>query len=313
MISLLKKEILDQSDIELIIKNQTEESTYLEFKSADSLINSDRNKFQISREVSAFANSDGGLLIYGIKESDHKAVSLDFIDGIKVTKEWIENVIDSNIKRTISDLRINPIRFNSNIEKTVYVIKIPNSLLSPHIANDNRFYRRSNFKILPMEEYEIRNLYNKRLVTKLFIENLIITVAGSSRMGEKIKEIDYLFTVQVKNVGLSIENNYKMEIHIPYQFYQTCKPNYNTLQKYQIRIENGFSVFSIPNSSPIFQNEITTVLTFPLSFSRSNFSIINDFGIKLKLYYTSGTEEKQIDIIKLLSSPQYNLIFNDFY
>jgi hypothetical protein len=245
-------------------------------------------------------------------ESDHKAISLDFINGHNISKEWIENVIDSNIKRTIQDIRIFPIRFDSDIEKTIYAIKIPNSQLSPHMANDNRFYRRANFKILPMEEYEIRSLYNKKLVTKLIIEDLIISQAGSSRTGDKINEIDYHFTVQVKNVGLSIEKDYKIEIHIPFQFYQTCKPAYNPLQKYQIRIENNYSVFSIPNSSPIFQNEITTILTFPLSFTRSTFSIIKGLGIRLKLYFTSGTDEKEIDIIQLLEQPQYNLIINDF-
>jgi predicted HTH transcriptional regulator len=125
MISLLKKENLEQSDIELIIRNQAEESTYLEFKSGESLKNSDKNKLQISKEVSAFANSDGGLIIYGIMESDHKAISLDFINGHNISKEWIENVIDSNIKRTIQDIRIFPIRFDSDIEKTIYAIKSP--------------------------------------------------------------------------------------------------------------------------------------------------------------------------------------------
>jgi hypothetical protein len=267
-----------------------EESVYLEFKSAASLENTDRNKIEISKDVSAFANSDGGLLIYGIKEKDHKADSYDFIDGRKVTKEWIENVIDSNIKRIIPKLRIFPIRFDSDLEKSVFIIKIPASRMSPHMSSENRYYRRANYKVIPMEEYEIRNLYNRRLGTKLSIDKIIVNPNGASSTGNKLRSVTYLFLVQIRNDGTSIEKDYKVEIHLPEIVYQNNR-YMNPLERCFIRKENGFLIFSIPNTSPIFQDEVTTIISFSLSITKSNLVPLMENGIKLKLYYTSGIEE----------------------
>jgi hypothetical protein len=292
MISIYEKENFGQSDIDQIIQNQMEESTYLEFKSSNSLDNTDRNKKEISKDISAFANSDGGLIIYGIKENDHKADSVDFINGRVITKEWIENVIDSNIKRIIPGLKIFPIRFSNDLEKTIYIIKIPSSISSPHMANDNRYYRRANYKILPLEEYEIRNQYNKKLVTKLVFEDLIINSSGTSRVGERLKSINYTISIQIKNIGFAIEKDYKIEIRLHNRIYEESMPAYNPLNKYLIREEKEFKIFSIPNSSPIFQNEITTITSFFLTFNRSNFEFLSNYGLDIKLYFTSGVEEK---------------------
>jgi len=90
---------------------------------------------EIVKDVSSFANSAGGMIIYGIKELNHVADSFTFIDGNIYTKEWIEQVIQSGIQRKIEGLKIFPVRFDDNIEKSIYVIKIPESFSAPHILN----------------------------------------------------------------------------------------------------------------------------------------------------------------------------------
>jgi predicted HTH transcriptional regulator len=57
-----------EEDIERIINESWEESLNLEFKSSDSLNNTDLNKKEISKDISAFANSAGGIVIYGIRK-----------------------------------------------------------------------------------------------------------------------------------------------------------------------------------------------------------------------------------------------------
>jgi len=41
------------------------------------LNNTERNKNEISKDVSAFANSDGGTIIYGIEEEGHLPKRID--------------------------------------------------------------------------------------------------------------------------------------------------------------------------------------------------------------------------------------------
>src|SRR5579863_9323858 len=102
------KGIFTEDDLNALIKNHAEESLYLEFKSNGSLQTSDPKKNEIAKDVSAFANSDGGILIYGINEVNHMADSFSFIDGQQFTKEWLENVIQSRISRRLPNIVIHP-------------------------------------------------------------------------------------------------------------------------------------------------------------------------------------------------------------
>ena len=55
---LLTKEIFTEKDILDLIENEIEESIYLDFKAGDALGRSDGKRKEISKDVSAFANSD---------------------------------------------------------------------------------------------------------------------------------------------------------------------------------------------------------------------------------------------------------------
>ena len=52
------------------IKAEVEEGLTLEYKAAAALEKSDRKKLEVSKDVSAMANSAGGRLMYGVKEYD---------------------------------------------------------------------------------------------------------------------------------------------------------------------------------------------------------------------------------------------------
>ena len=54
------------------------ESLHLEYKASDAIDKRDnRTKVEMARDVSAFANADGGQIIYGMKEKDHEPDGLD--------------------------------------------------------------------------------------------------------------------------------------------------------------------------------------------------------------------------------------------
>src|SRR3989339_142563 len=203
---LLDKNEFLFDDIISLINNQIEESVYLEFKSSDSLEKSDRKKKDISKDISSFANSDGGIIIYGIKEDNHKASELSFIDGNIFTKEWLEQIIQSSIKRPIPDLQIFPIREDNRIDRSIYVVKIPESYDSPHMCIDNRFYKRNNFQSFPMEEYEIRRLFNKSLKTKLIFDGFSTGVKKKESFDPRDKQ-DYVISFLVQNISNAIEKD----------------------------------------------------------------------------------------------------------
>jgi predicted HTH transcriptional regulator len=57
-----------ETDIQAFITEQRPEDLSLEYKAADALSKDERKKAEISKEVSAIANSAGGAVVYGINE-----------------------------------------------------------------------------------------------------------------------------------------------------------------------------------------------------------------------------------------------------
>ena len=90
MKELHKLETYNIETIKSFINNEIEESIHIEFKSSGALSKKDNEKKEVSKDVSAFANSDGGIIIYGIEEKNHKANDFSFIDGNEYTKEWLK-------------------------------------------------------------------------------------------------------------------------------------------------------------------------------------------------------------------------------
>jgi predicted HTH transcriptional regulator len=147
--------------IQNLIENQIEESLHLEYKASGALGKEDKKKLDISKDVSAIANSDGGILIYGIAEDQnnrHLPKQIEAIKRKEFPKEWLEQIIQDNIQPRISGIQIFTISVGT--EDVVYVLNIPKSNTA-HQASDKRYYKRLNFIATPMHDYEIRDILNR--------------------------------------------------------------------------------------------------------------------------------------------------------
>ena len=171
------------------IKDEVEENNFLEFKRSNSLSRDAHARKELSKDVSAFANAGGGLIIYGIKEEGGTAKELDEgVDSSMITKEWIEQIINSLIHPKIPDIRIYSI--SSDIKKMMYyIIEIPQSILAPHMSGYNKYYTRKNFSSIPMEDYEVRDVMMRTKAPDLCIELFF------RRHGAKIEK----FPLSLKN------------------------------------------------------------------------------------------------------------------
>jgi hypothetical protein len=150
----------NEDDLQSLITNGVQESLELEYKACPSLAKGDKEKNELSKDVSAFANSAGGTIVYGMREKDHLPEAIDAgYDPSGMSKEWLEQVINSRIQRRIDGVRINQVRLTKTSPgKVAYVVYIPQSTRAAHQAADKKFYKRYNFESIPMEEYEIRDV-----------------------------------------------------------------------------------------------------------------------------------------------------------
>jgi len=145
-----------------MLEEQIRENSELDYKRSAALARTDESKNELGKDVSAFANAGGGTLIYGIAEDAKRHVPERLDDGSDpsvITKEWLEDVISSSIRRKVDNVKIHVVQLTGPRQgRVAYVVVIPQSMRAPHMASDHKYYKRHNFKSEPMEEYEVRDV-----------------------------------------------------------------------------------------------------------------------------------------------------------
>jgi predicted HTH transcriptional regulator len=117
--------------IEKMITDRVEESLTLDYKRAASLEKSDDKRTEITKDVSSFANSSGGTIIYGVAESAEKDRRClperpDPVQRAEISKEWLEQVIQT-IQPRIDGFQIHPVTWDEQANTVCYVVEIQQS------------------------------------------------------------------------------------------------------------------------------------------------------------------------------------------
>ncbi|MEN0054482.1 MAG: ATP-binding protein [Mucilaginibacter sp.] len=221
--------------LKALISERTEENLHLDFKASGALdkSNSNKTKDNISKDVSAFANADGGVVIYGLKEdkeNKHIVNQIEPIDRNYISKEWVEQIIQTSIQPKIEGIQIHPIEINGDKEKVVYVVEVPQSNTA-HQSNDQRYYKRHNFNNLPMYDHEIRDVRNRAAHPKIALEFEIIR----EPQDEYPK---YYLNVYAKNIGVVLAKYIHCIINIPIDSLLDDDSPFN--KTWKISVENTF-------------------------------------------------------------------------
>ena len=155
------------TDIDKLISDGVQESIHLDYKGSAAI---DNGKFdEMACDISSFTNSDGGMIIYGVREKEHLPISKDEgIDHFKYNRERLENIILSRISPRLNDLFITQIPLSET--RSIYVIAVGKSFRGPHQAPDKKYYKRFNFKRQPLEDYEINDIRMRQQVVRPLIE-----------------------------------------------------------------------------------------------------------------------------------------------
>ncbi|WP_432327988.1 AlbA family DNA-binding domain-containing protein [Mucilaginibacter sp. P25] len=156
--------MFDLNYLNQLIAYAIEENHELEYKAAPSLSKEDRKVTEITKDVTSFANSNGGIIIYGLTENKaerNKPGEIDPVNRKLLTKEWLEQILNSRIRPRIHGLKIHVISVNGDSDQVVFILEIPKGETA-HQADDKKYYRRHNFMAEPMYDHEIRDIMNRQ-------------------------------------------------------------------------------------------------------------------------------------------------------
>lgn len=259
-----------EDELKRLVTDGVEENIHLDYKGPGSLAKTDSKRDEIGKDISAFANSDGGVIVYGVREFDiaekrHLPERVDAVNRTEFSKEWLEQVINSRVRPKIPDLIIRPIDIPSVVNGVVYVVEIPKSH-TPHQSADKRYYKRFNFESVPMEDYEINDIRNRKQYYKPLI--LIDYEITTGRMVH----------LTVKNVGDTIAYD------VSFDFPDDVK---------WIREDHG--------TPSLFENGVRSfppgrIYRFPWNFSNALFQMNDPDALKIdaSASYTHGVSGTKI-------------------
>lgn len=199
---------INEYDLLQLIENKYPEGKEIDYK----LIlpsNSDSDKKELLYDVTSFANTSGGYLVFGLNEASGFPTEIAPLQAIDPDAEIrrLESTILSAIQPRIQGLSLRSIQSGNG---HVIVIHIPKSWIGPHMVtyqNMNRFYA--------------RNSAGKYM---LDVQQLRASFAESEQIHEKIRRFrfDRINNIQTQETPIPLENGPKLILHlIPQNFMET--------------------------------------------------------------------------------------------
>lgn len=152
---------LSGADIEHLQSRAVREGPQIDYKET-LLPLKEGKKFELLKDVSAMANADGGVIIFGVTQDDTGApgelpgLDLENIDDLH---NQIDHILNDNLDEPVPGLRHRAIPRPDG--KHYYVIQVPQSYLAPHMitmpSTKPRFYQRVNTINVPMTTRQIKD------------------------------------------------------------------------------------------------------------------------------------------------------------
>lgn len=162
---------LDIEEIERFINDGQEENLNIEFKTVVhpnyNQHNKDDDKKNISKTLSGFANSNGGIIVWGIKakENDKKqdiATEKKPINELTKFLNMLNRLEGQSVTPIIIGIEHKKIEINN--DSGFIITYVPASDFAPHMANyaGKLYYKRSGDSFYSCEHYDIKDMFQRK-------------------------------------------------------------------------------------------------------------------------------------------------------
>lgn len=152
-------ESITEQDLVALVDGSVQESAVLEYKS-QLPGNADSDKIRFMAEVAAFANTRGGLLLFGIDDAEGTPSGISGVGDVDVDAEVLrlDQILRSGIAPR-AQFSIRPVAVNDQV---VLILEVPKSWNGPHLISfkeHSKFYGRNSAGKYPMDIFEIKEAF----------------------------------------------------------------------------------------------------------------------------------------------------------
>jgi hypothetical protein len=189
-------------DVREYFKEEREETPVLEFKSGGT------NAKDIIREMNAFLNTEGGLLIVGAPKElrvpdgvERKICTgdLDLCKTIKDKASLLQQIVTSIVPFP-NGIRISEL---TTANGTVFLIEVSQSMLRPHqLAGEGRYYIRVGTSAMPAPHSVLKTLFHSSRVPHLILD---IDVQSSGKVDSLSIQLANHSSMPAEKAGILLE------------------------------------------------------------------------------------------------------------
>jgi hypothetical protein len=263
----------------------TFESEFLEFKGAHSLDLAGPDLLELwAKNLSGFANSDGGVVIFGIHAPKGAAKSLSLVQDLDALCPRLKNALPKITEPPVQRVEVEAYPIPPDANKGFVVCYIPPSPWRPHQVKTGgqpgQFYIRASDNCVPCNHATLRALFAPQLVSIIEIHynttqqsdvvsqgrNVLVQCWLVNKGPASAKEAFVL--VNIRHISTSLEYN-----HMLWEETQTGSLGKAVMCKRSIHPEERIHIFNVP-LGVIFQNGATHFTsdsyTFQFSVSAHN-------------------------------------------
>lgn len=168
-------ETLSLTDLQDFVERGQEENLHLDFKLLkDASLSSGDDKRNLACALSGFANSSGGLIVWGVdarknSEGVDCAVELRPIPQVALLIGRLNALTGDGVDPSVAGVRHRAIETVGG--QGFAITLVPESDTGPHMAKlaENRYYKRIGDGFYKMEHYDIADMFGQRKKPKLLV------------------------------------------------------------------------------------------------------------------------------------------------
>ncbi len=256
-----------QLDLRRLVKDKVREDLYLEFKEKSDRRDgklSDDDKKNFSKSLSGFANSDGGVLVWGLERGKNEtAKSLKPIEDLDEFIKSLKKILINAVQPFVDDVRIEPIYVSKKSSAGYVKCLIPRSDKTPHraVLADREYYKRSTEGFYKLEHFDLEDMFGRRQRPLLNLSLSLNPIKGDDSQ----RELVFTFTNQgravAKYYGFLCKFSLNMEIlsvtelsnvtHLNRIPTVSCEGNIGVIHPNNIAIRVGSLVYRVKHGERI--------------------------------------------------------------
>lgn len=211
-----------ETGLESLILEGTREDLHVEFKGKRSSSHSrleESDARQFSRALSGFANSDGGILVWGVvTDGEDRASDLQPISDVEGFLSRLKKSLLNTTQPAVEGVLLEAIPSIADPTSGFVKCLIPTSERAPHRAMlaEREYYKRSTEGFYRLEHFDLEDMFGRRPKARLVLTHRLARRGGMRSGDSETRDVHAIMTIENHGRGSAGAPYLALDVRAPY-------------------------------------------------------------------------------------------------